>query len=87
MIGFYIALDREFYKCRKINNLYKEEEKIRSSWGYISNQNGGFLCYYFFSILNYKNYSYYLQIEKINIKTKKEIEEEKKHGIKSLRNT
>lgn len=87
MIGFYNALDREFYKCEKMNSLYAEEKKIHSSWEYVPNQNGGFLCYHFFDILNYKNYSYYLQIEKINIKTKKEIEEEKKYGIKSLRNT
>lgn len=85
-IGFYNALDNEFFNCKELNKIYGKEKLIHSNWEYVPNQNGGFLCYYFSGVLNCEKYGYYLQIEKINVKTQEEIEEDK-NEIKNSRNT
>ena len=61
--GFYNALDLEFIKLKKEKIL---PEQIDTSWDYVANQNGGFMCYNFgnaFNRLNFEKYGYYMQIE------------------------
>lgn len=61
--GFYNALDLEFKNLKEKKILPKQ---ITTSWYYVANQNGGFMCYNFenaFNRLNFEKYGYYMQIE------------------------
>lgn len=63
--GFYNALDLEFIKLKEKKILSKQ---IDTSWYYVANKNGGFLCYCFWNIEEYEKYKYYMQIEAIGKK-------------------
>lgn len=60
--GFYNALDLEFIKLKKEKILPKQ---IDTSWYYVANKNGGFMCYCFWNTEEYEKYKYYMQIEVI----------------------
>lgn len=63
--GFYNALDLEFKNLKEKKILPKQ---ITTSWYYVANKNGGFLCYCFWNIEEYEKYKYYMQIEAIGKK-------------------
>lgn len=75
IIGFYKKLDKEFTKLKEEGKLPKGNngKNLSFNWGYVPNYTGGFMCYWFDNILEFENRSYYLQIEKINVKEKNSI--------------
>lgn len=70
--GFYRKLDKEFMKLKEEGKLPNgnKGKMIGFNWGYVPNKTGGFMCYWFDNVLEFQNRSYYLQIEKINVKEK-----------------
>lgn len=68
MLGFYKALDDIFYNYHGKKWFYNSEKDLESDYGYVSNPNGGFLCYNFAPGLDFGKTAYYLQIEHINVK-------------------
>ena len=72
--GFYKKLDEEILKLKKDGKweLGNDEKEVGFNWDYVPNKTGGFMCYWFDNILNFEKKSFYLQIEKINVKSEEE---------------
>lgn len=71
-IGFYKELDKFFYNYDAKKDFYKEGKDLVCDYDYVSNPNGGFLCYDFYSALDFEKTSYYLQIESVSVRNGEE---------------
>lgn len=60
IVGFYNELDKAFVRLKLAGIMPKD---IGFNWGYVANQNGGFMCYNFENVLDFEDYGYYLQLE------------------------
>lgn len=68
--GFYNALDKEFDKGIL-------PEGVKFNWEYVANPKGGFMSYFFPSLLNFETFSIYSQIEAIGIDTNDNLNSDK----------
>ena len=57
IIGFYHELDKKFQELKA------KDSDIVFNWHYVSNPSGGFICYYFSTMFNFKKFDYFFQIE------------------------